>query len=153
MILFVFITSNTVINIYPFINNDYNNYLFNISKTVKKDDVVLANLNSDFYFNNSKLHDYRNLAFLKENNMNFKDYIYKYNIKYIIYPEEMDVIYNESPKWDALYGNLSYYNEMKSFLENNCTLVNEFNNKTYGIRISRYINEKDWFVKIYKVKY
>ena len=48
---------------------------------------------------------------------------------------------------------LSYYNDMKLFLENDCTLVNEFSDKTYGMRIARYINEKEWTIKIYKVKY
>lgn len=153
VILSLLIAINTITNIYPYISGNYNNYLNNISKTVKKDDVVLSNLNSEFYFDNGKLHDYRNLAFLKENNINFKDYIYKHNIKFIIYLEEMDVIYSESPRWDAFYGNLSYYNDMKKFLENNCTLVNEFSDKTYAMRISRYVNEKNWFVKIYKVQY
>ena len=153
VILSLIIAISTIINIYPYISDNYNNYLNNISKTVKKDDIVLSNLNSEFYFNNGKLYDYRNLAFLKENNMTFKDYIYKHNIKFIIYPEEMDVIYKENPRWDALYGNLSYYNDMKVFLENNCTLVNEFNDKIYGMRIARYINEKDWLIKIYKIRY
>lgn len=151
--LAIFISISTITNVYPYIHGNYNNYLNNISKTVKKDDAVLGNLNSEFYFNNDKLHDYRNLAFLKENNMTFKDYVYKYNIKFIIYPEEMDVIYNESPRWDAFYGKLNYYDEMKHFLKNNCTLVNEFNDKTYAMRIARYVNEKEWTVKIYKVKY
>lgn len=152
-ILALLIAMNTITNIYPYISGNYKDYLNNISKTVKKDDVVLANLNSEFYFNNGKLHDYRNLALLKENNMKFKDYVYKYNIKFIIYSEEMDVIYSESPRWDALYGNLYYYKDMKYFLENNCTLVNEFSDKIYGNRISRYVNKKDWTVKIYKIKY
>ncbi|MGV8979982.1 ArnT family glycosyltransferase [Clostridium sp.] len=151
--LSLLIAMNTIINIYPFISGDYNNYLNNISKTVQNDDVVLANLNSEYYFQNGKLHDYRNLAFLKENNMTFKDYIYKYNIKFIIYPEEMDTINSESPNWNALYGNLAYYNEMNFFLKNNCNLVNEFKDKTYGTRIARYINENDWTIKIYKVQY
>ncbi|MCJ7690240.1 MAG: glycosyltransferase family 39 protein, partial [Clostridiaceae bacterium] len=153
LVLALLILINTITNISPYISGDYTNYLNNISKTVEKDDIVLANLNSEFYFHNGKLHDYRNLAFLKENNMTFKDYIYKYNIKYIIYPEEMDVINSESPRWDAFYGNLYYYDEMKQFLKSNCTLVNEFRNKAYGIRIARYINEKDWTIKIYKVNY
>lgn len=152
-ILALLIATNTISNLYPYISGDYNDYLNNISKTVKKADVVLANLNSEFYFKNGKLHDYRNLALLKENNMEFKDYVYKYNIKFIIYSEEMDVIYSESPRWDALYGNLSYYRDMKYFLENNCTLVNEFSDKTYGNRIARYVNEKDWTVRIYKIQY
>lgn len=152
VILVLLIAMNTITNIYPYISGDYNNFLNNISKAVKKDDVVLANLNSEFYFDNGKLHDYRNLALLKENNMKFKDYIYKYNIKFIIYSEEMDVIYSESPRWDALYGNLYYYKDMKYFLENNCTLVNEFSDKTYGNRIASYVNKKDWTIKIYKVQ-
>nr|MBK5234480.1 glycosyltransferase family 39 protein [Clostridium sp.] len=151
--LSLFIAISTITNIYPYISCDYTNYLSNISKTVKKNDVVLSNLNSEFYFDNGKLHDYRNLAFLKENDLNFKEYIYKYNIKFIIYPEEMDVIYSESPKWDSLYGNLSYYKDMKNFFETNCTLVDKFNDKTYGMRIARYIDEKDWTIKIYKVNY
>jgi hypothetical protein len=152
-VLSLLITMNTIFNIYPYISGDYKSYLKNISKTVQKDDIVLANLNSEFYFNNNKLNDYRNLAFLKENNMTFKDYIYKHNIKYIIYSEEMDVIYDESPRWDAFYGNLYYYKDMKRFLENNCTLANEFIDKTYGMRIARYINEKEWAIKIYKIEY
>ena len=153
VLLSLIIVINAIVNIYPYKKVNYNNYLNNISKTVKVDDAVLANLNCEFYFHNGKLHDYRNLAFLKENNMNFKDYVYKYNIKFIIYSEEMDVINSESPKWDDLYGNLSYYKDMKKFLHTNCTLVNEFNDKTYGMRIARYVNEKDWFIKIYKVGY
>ncbi len=152
-ILVLLITINTVTNISPYLSGNYNDYLNNISKTVKKDDSVLANLNCEFYFNNGKLHDYRNLALLKENSMDFKNYIYKYNIKFIIYSEEMDVIYRESPRWDALYGNLYYYKDMKYFLQNNCSLVNEFSDKTYGNRISSYINQKNWTIKIYKVKY
>lgn len=143
---------STVYNVMPYINNDYNNYLNEISKIVKKDDMVLANLNCEFYFDNGKLLDYRNLSFLKSRNKTFEEYIYDNNIEYIIYSEEMDFIYNSRPVWNGLYGNTYYYyNDMKYFLENKCELVHEFNDKSYGIRIARYINKKDWNVKIYRI--
>ena len=149
--LVLIVCCSTVYNVLPYLNNDYSNYLFEISKAVNKNDAVLANLNTEYYFDNGRLYDYRNLAFLKDSNMSFKDYIQKYKIQYIIYPEEMDLIYSQRPKWNGIYGNLLYYDEMKQFFINNCELVHEFENKTYGIRIARYINTKDWNVKIYKV--
>lgn len=149
--LVLIVCCSMVYNALPYLNNDYNNYLFEISKAVNKNDVVLANLSAEYYFDNGRLYDYRNLAFLKDNVMSFKDYIEKYKIQYIIYPEEMDLIYSQRPKWNGIYGNLLYYDEMKQFFINSCELVHEFENKTYGIRIVRYINTKDWNVKIYKV--
>lgn len=143
---------STVYNTTPYIHNDYNNYLNEISKVVKKNDMVLANLNCEFYFDNGKLLDYRNLSFLKNQDITFEEYIYDNNIEYIIYPEEIDLIYNSRPIWNGLYGNTYYYyNDMKYFLEDKCKLVYGFNDKTYGIRIARYINTRDWNVKIYKI--
>ncbi|KPU45320.1 dolichyl-phosphate-mannose-protein mannosyltransferase [Oxobacter pfennigii] len=141
----------TIYNALPYINSSYDNYLKEISKAVKKDDKVLANLNAEYYFENGKIFDYRNLAFLKENNMNFEDYIYSREIKYIVYPEEMDFIYNQRPKWDGLYGELYYYEDMQEFIKNSCTLVYEFSDRVYGMRIARYINTRDWSIKIYRV--
>lgn len=150
-LLLALISGNTVLNVLPHTGNDYAGYLNEISRAVNKDDTVLANLNSDFYFDNGRLHDYRNLAYLKENNMNFEDYIKQNGIKYIILPEELELIYEKRPKWDGIYGPLLYYNEMKNFLKYKCEPVHEFSNKTYGIRISQYINTRDWKVSIYRV--
>lgn len=151
-ILVLSISWSTVKNILPYINNSYNNYLNEISKVVSKDDRVLANLNSEFYFNNGKLYDYRNLGCLKEKEVSFEEYIRKNNIQYIIYPEEMDYIYKETPRWDGLYGRVvDYYVDMLSFFNEDCELVYEFNDKTYGTRIARYVNQKEWKVKIFKV--
>jgi len=144
---------NSFIIIYNNSYFNYDDYLNEISSIVNKDNKVLANLNSQFYFDYSKLYDYRNLAFLEENNLSFSDYIGKNNIEYIIYPEEMDLIYNRRPTWNTLYGNpYPYYSNMKNFLNQECKLVKEFSNKTYGMRIAKYIGTKEWKVKIYKVK-
>lgn len=153
LILVSIILIFTFLNIYPFLNTSYSRYLENISRVVKKDDTVLANLNTEYYFENGKLYDYRNLVFLKENKIDFAQYIYDNKIQYIIYPEEMDFIYDSTPKWNGLYGNVSYYyRDMKRFFEDDCELVDQFNDGSYGIRIVRHMNEKDWKIKVYKVK-
>lgn len=133
-------------------HSNYHDYLTEISKVVDKDTHVLANLNADYYFDNGSLFDYRNLAFLKENNLSFADYIKKNKIKYIIYPEEMDIIYSSRPRWNILYGNLyPYYSEMKQFINEKTTLIKKFNNSTYAMRIVSKIGQKNWTVKIYKI--
>ncbi|MFW6282236.1 MAG: ArnT family glycosyltransferase, partial [bacterium] len=132
---------------------NYDNYLSEIESVVDKNDKVLANINAEYYFNNGSLLDYRNLAYLKENKLSFSEYIKSNEIEYIIYPEEMDFIYNTRPIWNILYGNLyPFYKDMKDFLHNDCTLVYSFTNKSYGMRINKYIGKKNWSIKIYQVK-
>ncbi|MHC1719182.1 MAG: ArnT family glycosyltransferase [Clostridiaceae bacterium] len=151
-ILIVLTVFNSVQNIRPWLNQSYRNYMSDISMAVKPSDTVLANLNAGFYFDSDKLFDYRNLALLKENGMDFAGYISRNKIKYIIYSEEMDVIYNSRPAYNGLYGNPSlYYGDMQVFINKNCQLVYEFHDGVYGMRIMQYTNTRPWSVKIYKV--
>ncbi|GAA0178036.1 hypothetical protein SH2C18_11580 [Clostridium sediminicola] len=139
-------------NIVYYKDNNYESYLTEISTVVPNNAEVLGNLNSEFYFDNKVFHDYRNLGYLKEANKSFEEYITENKIQYIIYPEEMDFIYEKRPKWNGLYGNVAYYYEdMQNFFEHRCELLHEFSDKVYGMRIVRYINTKDWNIKIYKV--
>lgn len=151
LLLPVLLFFNTAVNAAPFLRHDYRHYLQEIGRIVQPEDTVLANLNAEYYFANGRLHDYRNLAFLENRGMTFAGYIRENNIHYIIYPEEMDLIYREKPKWDGLYGPLRYYGEMQDFLENKCELVHEFTDRIYGMRIAGYINTRDWKIKIYRV--
>ncbi len=152
-IIIILVAANTGFNLYTDTYSTYNNYLNQISRVVSSKDTVLANLNCEYYFDNAKLFDYRNLAYLDENNLTFEQYIEENNIQYIIYPQEMDFIYNRRPVWNILYGNLyPYYTDMKNFLSDNCNLIYEFTAPTYGMRIVHYIGEENWRVRIYKVK-
>jgi 4-amino-4-deoxy-L-arabinose transferase-like glycosyltransferase len=131
----------------------YRDYLQEIAEIVPQNARVLANLNTDYHFENGSLFDYRNLDYLVENNLSFAEYIAKNDIEYIIYPEEMDFIYNTRPSWNILYGNLyPYYSEMQKFLNEESKLLKEFNNSSYAMRIVSEIGKNNWSVKIYKVK-
>ncbi|HYE81531.1 MAG TPA: glycosyltransferase family 39 protein [Clostridia bacterium] len=152
-ILVAVITFFTFSNYIEYKDNSYDRYLNEISQAVKPWDETLGNLNTEYYFENGRLHDYRNLAFLKDKGMSFAEYIRDNNIKYIIISEELELIHKLRPKWDGIYGPTDYYDEMKAFLGSNCTLQHEFTDSFYGIRIVRYMNLKDWKIRIYKVTY
>ncbi|RAK04194.1 hypothetical protein C8C77_104177 [Halanaerobium saccharolyticum] len=151
-IIVIILSLNTVITVFNDSHYNYQDYLQQIAEVVPEDTRVLANLNTDYYFKNGSLFDYRNLDYLEENNLSFSQYIAKNEIEYIIYPEEMDFIYNSRPTWNILYGNLyPYYSDMQQFLEQETKLIKSFSNSTYGMRIVREIGQKKWSVKIYKV--
>lgn len=122
-----------------------------IMASIPESSIVLGNLNMGYFFNTYDLYDYRNLAYLEKNQLTFKDYIEMNAIEYIILPEEMLYIYDSDGKWDILYGDLSYYDSMMTYINTDCTLINVFENPTYGMRISKYIDVYPWYTKIYKV--
>jgi len=152
-VLITALTVSSALNYAEYKDNSYKAYLAEISKEVKPWNETLGNLNTEYYFENGKLHDYRNLAFLRSKGMSFEEYIRDNKIEYIIYSEELDLIHELRPKWDGIYGPIDWYEEMRSFIENNCELKHEFTDSYYGIRIVRYIGLKDWKIKIYRVVY
>jgi len=151
LLILAALTAFTLSNQLEYRGNSYDGYLKEISHVINPADNTLGNLNSDYFFANGKLHDYRNLQFLEDSGMSFEAYIKTNDIKWIIFSEELELIHQLRPRWDGIYGPLDYYDEMKEFLENDCTLQYEFTDAYYGIRIVRYIGLKDWRIKIYRV--
>lgn len=129
----------------------YNQLDSAISEVIPRDANVLANLNLDYHFDLYKLYDYRNLDHLGENDLDFKAYISKNDISYIIVYDEMDYIYQNRPKWNILYGDLNYYLDMTDYLEKKCTLIKEIKMPTYAMRIAKYVDVFPWNARVYKV--
>lgn len=137
------------LNIHPSTEH-YDDYIQNIQNYVPDNSIVLGNLNTIMAFENSQIYDYRNLGYL---DTSIDDYIIQRDIEYIIYPEEMDFIYLNRPLWNGLYGNLfPYYDSFQSFLKTKCDLIGTFESPVYAMRIVRYIENKNYTIKIYKVK-
>jgi hypothetical protein len=131
----------------------YRDYGHKLHRLVPAQATVLANLNAEYHFDHGRLYDYRNLEYLDEAGLSFGEYIKKNNIQYIVYPEEMDLIYNRRPMWNILYGNVAgYYEDMQHFLRQRCTAVGQFNSPVYGMRITRYMGRRPWKVTVYRVK-
>ncbi|MDP3386359.1 MAG: 4-amino-4-deoxy-L-arabinose transferase [Eubacteriales bacterium] len=135
----------------PYLQDHYQHYIREIQTYVPDDAKVLANLNTEFYFRNNTLYDYRNLNFLEGQNTSFESYILDREIEYIIYPEEMNFIYNRRPVWNGIYGNLyPYYDDMQRFFNDRCQIAHQFHSP-YGMRLVLFQNNKDWLITIYKV--
>lgn len=140
-------------NIKPWLAYSYYDYLDEISKVINPNEKVLGNLNSEYYFENEKLLDYRNLSYLKEEQLSVEEYINKNQIKYIIISDELDLIYSQRPIWNMIYGNLRYLEELLEYTNEKCVLVHSFQNNIYGVRIVQYMkSDKDFTIKIFKVK-
>ncbi len=151
--LFLSLLFLTIHNVYPFLKYDYQSYLNKVTMAVEPNRKVLASLNVEYAFNDSCLFDLRNLSFLKQRGLTFAEYLRKNRIEYIIYPEGLDFIYQNRPKWNGVYGHLPYYIEMRHFIQEHCRLVSSFEDPAYGIEIPTYVGKKNWRILIYKVLY
>ncbi len=138
----------------PNLAQSYEEYLGGLSALVPPDAKVLGNLNSDFYFENGCLLDYRNLGYLKENGLRFDDYIRENGVEYLLISDELEYIYSVRPKWNAIYGNTAgYYEQMQTFLQKGCEEVGHFDNPHYGVRIQELIGSGEHdTVTVYRVK-
>jgi 4-amino-4-deoxy-L-arabinose transferase-like glycosyltransferase len=130
----------------------YDGYITEIAKTVPAGAKSLANLNAGFYFDNTALLDYRNLTYLRDNELSFADYVRDNNIEYIILTSELELIYSRRPALNAVYGNPRYYPEMTEFIKSGCELLNEFRDDIYGMRIIGYQGDVEGIVRVYRVK-
>lgn len=153
IVLIVLVAISSGLNMNPWLSTSYAGYLNQVAGTVAPDRKVLANLNLEYHFDNEMLLDYRNLSFLKQEGLSVKEYIRNNKIEYIILSDEMDLIYSQRPTWNMIYGNLRYLEELHAFTQEECLLVDSFQNNTYGVRILEYIHsDRDFTVKIFKVK-
>ena len=151
-ILVVLVLSLSVIDIAPWLSYDYQNYLDSIAQFVPKNKMTIGNLNSEFYFENGYLLDYRNLAYLEENDMTFEEYVEKYEVEYLMISDELTFIYENRSVWNIIYGDLAYMDQLNLFIEEHCSFVGSFVNNTYGIRIVEMINDaEDISISVYKV--
>lgn len=138
-------------HILPQLRYDYVDYQKQIQAHIPSDANVLANLNAEYAFDHGKLYDYRNLDYLDETGTAFADYIGQRDIQYIIYPDEMDVIYAQRPVYNVMYGNVyPYYEDMQDFLHTHCEVAARIPT-LYAMRIASRMDERPWYVTLYRV--
>ena len=155
LLLVLFISTSIFFTIKEVVKEkDSYSYFINEISTFVPEDVVLGNLNAEYAFPKGRLYDWRNLQFLKKNNMTINQYIINRGIQYIVLYEELEYIYQNRPYWNVLYGNIAnWYPQLNVFLEKNCHEIGEFTSPAYAMRIVNYRYSKPWSVKIYMVDY
>lgn len=134
-----------------FQHQNYNTFGQRITEKIPDDARVLANLNLDYHMNLYQLYDIRNLDHLSDYQLSFEDYIKKNHINYVILYEEMTYIHDAKGKWDILYGDLAYYEDMMAYLAVHGQAIDRIKTPTYGMRIARYVDVYPWEVTIYKL--
>ncbi len=133
-------------------NSAYDEYLNQIASHIPAESKILCNINAEPFFAYGNLYDWRNIGKLSDTDMSFTQYISDRNIEYIVYPEEIDYIYEHRPVWNGIYGNIALlYHEMQEFLKNQCEEIYSFPSRTYAMRIVRYQQEREWTVTLYRV--
>lgn len=144
----------SVWQISPWLKVRYEDYLAQIAAYVQPGDRVLGNLNAEFYFENGVFFDYRNLPYLAQNGLTVADYIKKNNIEYILYYDELDLIWQSRPAYNALYGVPDgFYPQLKEFCAERCTRLGSFFDPWYGVRIQAEQGKGEWGrVTVYQVK-
>lgn len=116
------------------------------------DNRLFACINTAFFTSYKQLAAYNDIENFTESGIGFRDYIYRNKIRYIIITDEFDIIYNERPLWNDLYGNLyPYYSDIKEFIKSDALLLKEFKNPVYPVRIVDYMKRENYSVQVYKV--
>ncbi|RKX88108.1 MAG: hypothetical protein DRP58_01290 [Spirochaetes bacterium] len=137
--------------ILPWMKIDYNEYIQKIKYNIPENAGTIGNLNSVFAFSPGKLYSYRDLTSLNSE-FRFSNYVEKYSIEYIIYTEELDIIFKERPVWNTMYGNLyPWYPDMMKFIETSCIAITNWNEPVFGMRITSYQGEKKGNIRIFKI--
>ncbi len=130
---------------------DYSGVQGEILKHIPSDANILGNIINMEGFNPHHYYDIRNLAYLEDKDLTLEAYLKERNIHYIILNDEMDYIYQTSPKWDFLYVNMDYWPALETYINVHTTLVAEVDNPLYAMRISKYSGTYPWKTKIYRV--
>lgn len=133
-------------------NVPYGTMLDQIGEIVPRDAVVLGNLNLIGAFSPDHFYDVRNLGHLEDSDLTFEAYVEERRIEYILVHDEMAYIDDTSPKWDFLYVNNDFSDDMQTFLETRTDLVGTIDNPIYAMRIARYSGTYPWETKIYRVR-
>lgn len=135
----------------PWLATDYQAYLAQLGTYLPADAKTLGNLNSEYYFDNGCLLDYRNLAFLDENGMTLAEYVASRGVEYIVYMDELDYIEANRPYWNIIYGDIDIAG-LRDFIAARCVLVGSFFDPVYGTRISPLVGQGAYgMVTVYRV--
>ena len=151
IILIVSSSIFSINQILPWSKYDYTKYIQNFKNTIPPNARVIGNLNTIFAFSPKKLYSFRDLTILDEE-FTFRDYIKKHKLDYIIYSDELEIIFNERPVWNTMYGNIyPWYKEMMQFIKTDCEEIYSWDEPVFGMRITSYMNKRCGNISIYRI--
>ena len=150
LVVLVIVTSlPTLRELSKFRDYPYSRYIHRIRDAVPQGSQVLANLNTAFAFPSDALYVYRDLNRLESG---IGEFLQANDIDYVVFPGELEVIFQERPQWNLLYGNLyPWYEDLRSYLRREGDVVRAFDAPVYGMRIVPYIFKRDSRLEVYRL--
>ncbi|RKX69124.1 MAG: hypothetical protein DRP60_16970 [Spirochaetes bacterium] len=121
---------------------------------------VLANLNTAFVYDYDRLVIWRDLEKLVNpgntgniapGEKSLKTFLSEKDVRWIILPDELELIYDSRPVWNALYGNPYWYTQLMDFLENQGAETERGIFPNYAMRIVPYMEKEPWESVIYRI--
>lgn len=131
---------------------EFQEYILRLRAAVPAGAKVLMNLNGGTAFPPEDFLDWRNLRYLESAGMTAAEYVRSRGIDYIVYPEELDYIYETRPVWNMMYGNIyPWYEDLHTFLSSSCDLEEVFSSPGYAMRITALRYSRNWEIRVYRV--
>ena len=138
----------------------YSSYRYFLENNIDGEGRVLANLNTAFAFDYDRLVIWRDLENLgnPENTGNIdrgekslEAFLIENKVRWIILPDELELIYDSRPVWNALYGNPYWYPQLMDFLEKQGAETGRGIFPDYAMRLVPYMEREPWESIIYRI--
>lgn len=148
----LFLCFSTVKTLSESINaQSYRSYIQFLKENINGEGRVLANLNTAFAFEYDRLVIWRDLDNLNNEVGSLESLIDEYDVRWIVLPEELEIIYNARPVWNGIYGNPRWYPELLKIIVNRGIPEASEPFPNYAMRIVPFMNRSDWVLDIYRI--
>ena len=148
----VFLALSSFSHIRPWLHvSTYDDYIGKLSELVPPGAKTLGNLGMEFYFDQGMLLDVRDLPYAVKSG-GVKKYLEENGVEYIIYPSELDYIYDRRPYFNVIYGNIMFLDELREIV-GSCEHAGSFSDPVYGSRINALADDPEYSkVDVYRVQ-
>lgn len=126
---------------------DYRNFL---NGNIDSSGRVLMNLNGAFAFEYDRMVIWRDLSSL-ETGQSLEKFLDEQDVRWIVIPGELQIIYRDRPVWNNLYGNPAWYPELLEIVESRGIPVARESFPSYAMRIVPFMDRDDWQLQIYRI--
>ncbi len=115
---------------------------------------VLANLNTAFAFDYDRLLTWRDLENLENiipGKTSLETFLEENDVRWIILPDELELIYDSRPVWNALYGNPFWYPQLMDYIREKGVETGRGVFPEYAMRLVPYMDRKKWESAVYRI--
>jgi hypothetical protein len=113
---------------------------------------VLGNLNAAFALDYDRLVIWRDLEYLPREEAALSDFLEQQDVRRVLLPDELRLIYASRPVWNQMYGNPHWYEELDGILDERGTVIGREDFPGYAIRIVPYMGRGEWFLTVYSLE-